>query len=306
MMTHIRVPGPSFWWLGVVLAAALCGGCLGPVRERDQDAWHLPDEAAALSLVAAGPAETLRGRALVAYLSDRGADHLAFNQVAVTRRLYRDRTDPTNRVRVEVHELGSPLDATGLLRLVHRGEPEVDVGREGRQHTDNAIAFVQGRYYVSAGMRLTGRGALKRLTDLGSLIAADLPADETGLEFLDALPADAVRGTVYFVRHERPLAALVPLPAGSALGFVHADTLGLVAERADGLGMLVLQRYAEAEQARIAGEHARRTIGLTWSQWALAPAGRYLLTFARHTGRATGDDVDRTEALVRRIAQERP
>ena len=120
------------------------------------------------------------------------------------------------------------------------------------------------------------------------------------------LPEDAVTGPVYYVRTERLLGELVVLPPGGNFVFHTADTVGLVADRADGEGRLALVEYPSAEAAAATAELVRAAIGRAWSRWALAHAGRYILTFIRHTGRCSHTDVHRTEELVKRIAETHP
>ena len=81
---------------------------------------------------------------------------------------------------------------------------------------------------------------------------------------------------------------------------------GLVAERADGAGMLILIRFDSASAARTAADAATAAIGRRWSQWAVAHNGRFLLTFAKRGGQCSADDLDQTDALVRRIAAANP
>lgn len=310
-------PKAGGWGLAAVLALA-AGGCGGRLADFALVRLVRPEPEAEVSALVAllpgpdqphlgliarnAPAEYL-GQRLQAYLGDRAVIFLEYGFRSLATIRYADAVDPRNTVIIEVYEMGSPLDAVAVLRLVNRLETPTDLGFEGREDP-NTIAYAQDRYYVVARTVVMRRERWQGLRDLVGDIGRRIGDDRTGLDLLDQLPADAVRGTVYFVRTQERLGDLVALPEGGAFAFHTADTVALTAERADGDGALVLIQYPEASTAAAAAELARSIVGRVWSRWAVTQRGRYVLTFVRHAGNAARHDVEHCEAVLKRIAPE--
>jgi len=305
-MEHGRVRFPGIYCLlGVILLGGLAG-CRTGREELSPVMRLLPErEIPELGLVAEGQPAEYPGKRLQEYVFDGVYVPMSFGFRTLAAARYRDTLDTRNTVLVEVYELQTPLDAVALLRFAHRNIEPGSASVPSRRDA-NTFAFAKGRYYVVMRSVLMASERWDRVADLASSLARRIADDETGLDRLKKLPAEAVREPVFFVRTERLLEELVTLPPGGGFGFHTADTVALVADRADAAGRLALIEYPDAGTARAAAELVRGAIGKAWSRWIVTHSGRYALMFVRHTGRCDHLDVARTEELARRIAQDHP
>ncbi len=301
-----RVKSAVIGGLLAMVFVGIAAGCLRKEREPSPVMRILPGrEIPALALEAEGEAVEYPGERLQKYITDGAYIPMSFGFRTLAVARYRDLLDTRNVVLVEVYEVETALDAVALLRFAHRALKPAAWCSACRQgpHT---YAFARGRYYVVVRNVVMAKERWDRVGELAASMAPRIPQDETGLDRLDRLPVDAAKGPVFFVRTGRLLGELVALPPGGAFALHTAATVALVADRADGQGRFALIEYPDEETATAAADLARKAVGKAWSPWAVTQVGRYVLTFVRHTGRCTQDDVQRTVALVKRIAAEYP